>query len=632
MIITDVTARNILKYSSLELHDLPEHGVIAIDGPNESGKSSIGETICFALFGRTYSLEAEALEKLIRWGEGHCSATVRFRLDDSDHYEVARFLDRDGNQGVRLNRVGEEDNPIARGIEAVENELYNRMGYGYDEFIESFYLAQREITTPHPHSDAVKAMAGISTLEHVAEEYGEEIGQDQGKIDDLQQRLDEVGQELTDLAIQTDLMPSLQQQRDALGDSESRLREGTESLDDVSTDYQDKYPEIRTLRGRKGRTGFLRAISLLLSLLLVGAWVLVSRYGDQPIGQKINDFLSSQLPQWGEQYVPWLLYGGIAFALLFLLFWVRAASLKGRVKEATEAAERLSDRLHSLRQEVPDTEAVADTDQALDTESTEDIISAEHAGEAEAEPLATRPGEQETAALCRRIETVHAQPSEVRDLVGRELTWLRQHLKSCQEEIGGLDEQLWNERERLRKAGNLQQEQASLEGRQAGLQQRIQQRELARELLFGSISHLSQRFNRDLRDLVGRTLPLFTEERYEHLQIDEDLTVRVFSNEKRDFMDLEEISSGTQRQIMLAVRLALSQELVNSSIKGRQFLFLDEPFAFFDQERTRRAIGVLPDLSDEITQIWLVAQEFPGAQTFDVPIACSREHDVLPAV
>jgi exonuclease SbcC len=126
-------------------------------------------------------------------------------------------------------------------------------------------------------------------------------------------------------------------------------------------------------------------------------------------------------------------------------------------------------------------------------------------------------------------------------------------------------------------------------------------------------------------------LPLFTEGRYEHLQIDEDLSVRVFSNEKRDFMDLEEISSGTQRQIMLAVRLALSQELVNSATVGKQFVFLDEPFAFFDQERTRRALGVLPDLSEEITQIWIVAQSFPADQTFDVPIACSRDSEVLPA-
>ena len=32
----------------------------------------------------------------------------------------------------------------------------------YQEFVESFYPAQREITTPHPHSQAIKIMAGVA--------------------------------------------------------------------------------------------------------------------------------------------------------------------------------------------------------------------------------------------------------------------------------------------------------------------------------------------------------------------------------------------------------------------------------------------------------------------------------------
>ena len=43
-------------------------------------------------------------------------------------------------------------------------------------------------------------------------------------------------------------------------------------------------------------------------------------------------------------------------------------------------------------------------------------------------------------------------------------------------------------------------------------QHRIDVRTMALDLLAGAGSHLSQRFNRDLRDLVGRTLPLFTED------------------------------------------------------------------------------------------------------------------------
>ena len=90
-------------------------------------------------------------------------------------------------------------------------------------------------------------------------------------------------------------------------------------------------------------------------------------------------------------------------------------------------------------------------------------------------------------------------------------------------------------------------------------------------------------------------------------------------------MDLDEISSGTQRQIMLAVRLALSQELINRTVEGEQFVFLDEPFAFFDEQRTRSALAVLPTLSDEITQTWIVSQSFPTDMGFNVRLECLRD-------
>ena len=89
-------------------------------------------------------------------------------------------------------------------------------------------------------------------------------------------------------------------------------------------------------------------------------------------------------------------------------------------------------------------------------------------------------------------------------------------------------------------------------------------------------------------------------------------------------MDLEEISSGTQRQIMLALRLALAQALNQRTEGGRQFIFLDEPFAFFDQERTRNTLRALPKLDERLSQIWIVAQDFPTGEAFDLSLACDR--------
>ncbi|MET0012811.1 MAG: AAA family ATPase [Sedimenticola sp.] len=610
MIITDISARDVLKYDTLELGGLPESGVIAIGGPNESGKSTIGETICFALFGRTYSLEPAELEKLIRWGENRCSVNIRFRVNDDNHYEVARFLDRDGNHGVRLNLVDDHDNPIAKGVEDVDNAIYEILGYGYDEFIESFYLAQREITTPHPHSYAVKAMAGLSSLEYVDYEFEEEVRHEELSISELDHEIADIDQELEDLAIDPGQLNVLESEREKLSASETELQAEIEALEADSTAYQEAVPKIRSATSARGRARFLRFISLILALVAGAAWGLLVRMPEHAYAQQLEGILQQNIPQWGAHMVPWLLYGAIGFAILFILFMIRAGVLNSRINRLMTTGTALSERLSAIHQAVPASEQEDVPDEGDESETQ-------------------RPGDSEIATICQRISVAEASPSEMRDSVGREMAWMRRERQQQQERLITLDQEIWNEKDRLSKAEKLNDVEQALEQKMEEHRQRIRQRELASELIAGATKQLSQNFNRDLRDLVGRTLPMFTENRYEHLQIDDDLSVRVFSNEKRDFMDLEEISSGTQRQIMLAVRLALSQELVNSTVVGKQFIFLDEPFAFFDQERTRSSLGVLPNLSDEITQVWIVAQEYPDGHRFDLPINCDRSQQTM---
>jgi len=198
--------------------------------------------------------------------------------------------------------------------------------------------------------------------------------------------------------------------------------------------------------------------------------------------------------------------------------------------------------------------------------------------------------------------------------------------------IARLEEMITRESERVRRHGELTEISQSLAEKIESLGRRTRVQKLAIELLAGGIHYISQRFNTEVRNLSADSLPKFTNGRYEHLQIDENLKVKAFSNEKRDFMDLDEISSGTQRQIMLAVRLALSQKLVNSVIQGPQMLFLDEPFAFFDERRTASALKVLPLVSGDFTQIWVTSQTFPEASDFDLYIACNAEETRSPEV
>jgi exonuclease SbcC len=201
---------------------------------------------------------------------------------------------------------------------------------------------------------------------------------------------------------------------------------------------------------------------------------------------------------------------------------------------------------------------------------------------------------------------------------------LDRETRSLEGTVAQLGHSIPEEQERRRKAEHLRGLMDDVQRKIDDSRHKIEVRNLARDLLDDGIQHVSRRFNHEVRHLVGKTLPLLTTGRYEHLQIDEALRVRVFSGEKHDFLDLDEISSGTQRQIMLAVRLALAQKLVHTAIDGKQFIFLDEPFAFFDEQRMRDSLSVLPRLSEDIAQTWVIAQEFPKDFRFDLHLHCEH--------
>ncbi len=635
MIIKSVKAENVLKYASLELKDLPEQGIIAISGENESGKSTIGETVCFALFGRTFSLGPDNLDKVLRWGEHHCSVVLEFSVDGVD-YQLSRFLDRDGNHSARLSKADDIDNPVARGVNSVADKLFEILGYEFDEFVESFYLAQREITTPHPHSVAVKTMAGVAPLEYVAASFEEEIAQFDEMREELDAEAEALRQELEELDFQEGYLVELEDSKNAVEAEIEANKAAVENLEQAADIYVQNHPRIRRARSKRGRARMWRFLSFVMALVSGGAWFMLAKKPELAQSQQLLQLLQQKLPNWQDAWIPYIGFAGIGFAVLMLFFWIRAASHGARAERLAEEAGVLGDALEKARA-VTAFEGEVETPSEEDQEDT-DVSSAEDtdmsAGEEMSlslEEAVDRPEESRYAALLSRVEDMAAEVSEVRDYVDQETRWLREQINRKEERFWALGQEVDREMERVRQVARLSEVIDGLEAKMAELEANREKRLKAIELLEGASGYVSSNFNRDIRDLVARTLPVFTQGRYEHLRIDPDLTVRVFSSDKRDFMDLDEVSSGTQRQIMLALRLALSEKLLVRRVQGDQFAFLDEPFAFFDEERTRYALKALMDLSDKLTQIWIVAQVYPEGSDveFAKSIRCSRDLDVL---
>jgi DNA repair protein SbcC/Rad50 len=617
MIIRSIKAENVLKYRLLDIVEVPASGVIGISGPNESGKSSIGEAICFALFGRTFSLASQDIGKIIRWGEERCSVWLRLAVKGKE-YEIARFLDADGNHSARLTELGEASDPIARGVAGVSAALRDVLGYDFEEFIESFYLAQREITAPHPHSHAVKIMAGVAPLEACAEAIRDEIQRAEATLEDLASKVQDVDTQIAEVGLEPGHLEALERERRAIREREQERAAEIAGLRESSASYAERLGEWRSATGGRSTARLLRFVLLLLGLALGGGWGLLVFAPDSPAADLLKGWLNLG-PQAGSlDLAIWLAVGSGAAFLLALLAWYRCSDLGAQIKRSLAGNEEFTIRLEEL-DELP-ADSLSLIGPFVDAEG----------GEGEAAVLSPPDGELR-ARLRERISQMAADADEVRGAVEREITWLQAQAETLGRERDALDQSIEVERRRIEQANKLTGMRDGLAAQIDEHKHRIAVRRVAGDLLMRASRQSSHRFNHNLRGLVSHTLPLFTEGSYEHLQINDDLNVRVFSAEKRDFMELDEISSGTQRQIMLALRLALSQQLVDRVIRDHQFVFLDEPFAFFDDRRTRSALEVLPQLSDDVRQIWVVAQQFPQDVRFDQRIVCDRQRNSLEA-
>lgn len=620
MIIRSLAAENLLKYRVLELGDLPETGIIAVSGANETGKSAIGELICFALFGRTYAIPAEAARKLVRWGAGRGSLTLRFSAGGRD-WEVSRGVERDGTLSARLADASDPGEPLARGSAEVNDRLARILGYGFDEYIETFYLAQREIQSPHPLSPAIKSLSGVAALEKVDAELAGELAAVEAGMGELQGRIQETERGLSALGGGHLRIAELEQEYAALGRREREAQGRLAALESAQSAYRSAWAGQRGFSVRRGFAGLVLALLLLVSLAVGGVWGLI-RYRPElwPV-PSVRGHLEAVLAGTGVPVEAALLYAAIALIGALTLVWLWALALDLGARRRYGRGRQLANELQRLEDLEPATlrapAARSDDGPAVGEPALEGAAPVD------------RPDPERRSRLEQRVRDLSAAPDEVAAAVSHESAWLNRLAAELATRRAVLDESLSQARSERERSAGLRQTREQLARQLAERRSQVENLRLARSLLDGAAESLSEGFNEGLRETLTRALPMLTEGRYEHPQVDRELKVRVYSGEKRGFLDLDETSSGTQRQVMLALRLALAEELITRVVREPQFAFLDEPFAFFDEARMRSALKVLPQLSERMVQHWVVAQRFSGDAPIALEIPCGRHPDTL---
>ena len=177
MIIRAIRAENFMKFSTLSLSGLPAKGVLGIEGPNESGKTTIGEAVLFAFFGKTRSSLETSLTRLIRWGADYLSVEVEFHVPGRGEFLIYREIDKYGTNYVKVVDTSTRAE-VAAGNANVSEFLARTMRFDFFEFHQSFYYDQRQGGFSADSSEGfLERMTGIAQVREAVGAVKKEIGE-----------------------------------------------------------------------------------------------------------------------------------------------------------------------------------------------------------------------------------------------------------------------------------------------------------------------------------------------------------------------------------------------------------------------------------------------------------------------
>ena len=279
MLIKNLRADGFLKFRKIRLNNIPKRGLIGLIGPNESGKSSLGQMIQYALFGTTHKMTRGSIVDLIHWEEDHC--IVELDLEhDGEYYRIWREMDRLGTSYARLMRLDPEDmstgEEVAAGVIQVQKEVYRRFQLGATETLHSFYLAEREsVTSPEQFRDFLDRVAGIDVLqgaskkvqvalhelESVFTENQGEIQRNDTHISRLQPNIDKIPELENEIETREARLEELQQEA---GACHSRVQGAEKQRDEVQKIQRelkslDQVSSAEVQRKCNGLMGLLQA-------------------------------------------------------------------------------------------------------------------------------------------------------------------------------------------------------------------------------------------------------------------------------------------------------------------------------------------------------------------------------------
>ncbi|HEX9017288.1 MAG TPA: AAA family ATPase [Chloroflexota bacterium] len=535
-------------FKSLERVDLvfPRQGSVLVEGLNEAGKSTLFESVYYALYGVPLVTEGRGrgnLESAIRYGADSMSVELSLEVDETV-LEVRRSVRRGRASLARLSvrNPGAPEEEVT-GVLAVNARIVGELG-GLDGeallnscFVEQKKLSKLEDLAAAQRKDSLRKLLNLDRLTALAERF-RITPQDERELAAARARL-----ELAEVAA---ALPAMAAERSSLegalrgtGDGARGTGNGARGGIDALAGRARGLPAEASIPGGAGRPAEA-------SIPGHGDLDASEEVGWEETAAKLGDLRARSA---SARRAGVLLAGAsaVVFAVALVTYLAGAQLLSWIVPVAFILALlswRSTGRGRDLRREIAPLEE--------ELSGRRDVI-LEQSGELE--------GRRRRAEQFLGVES---------DELG---------LQECGREVDRLSRQI----EVKRSAG------AIVEG--------------AMERMVRMVLPSTERN-------LGQILPLLTAGRYHEARIAEDYQIQVWDDAAGRYVSKSIFSGGARDQFSLALRLAFALATLPEELGTTPgFIFLDEPLSSFDGPRTEALVRLLTEgqIAANFSQIFVIS-------------------------
>lgn len=177
--------------------EFPESGRIGIFGLNESGKSTLMDSVEYGLFGlKPGAGPGEERKDVITWGKEKANIKLEFSSGDA-HYEIDRTIGPNAHVCQLTPIVGgvRDVQNILRNINAIQSRVTEVVGMDRDSFTKLVYVRQNDLDAlkelvRSPREKLVNKVMGIDIFDHAAEHVSGDEKSQEKRLDELRPRLE----------------------------------------------------------------------------------------------------------------------------------------------------------------------------------------------------------------------------------------------------------------------------------------------------------------------------------------------------------------------------------------------------------------------------------------------------------